>query len=370
MVRQKTRPILTVVIPTYKERENILLLCPALSGELAAISHEILILDDDSQDGTIEAVARLRKAKHRVRLIVRKRNHGLSAAVIEGLKQAEGEYCCVMDADLSHPPTAILPMLRKLQSGAAEFCLGSRYIAGGRVDQRWTLKRRVLSYVATLLSLPLVRVKDPMSGFFMVRRRSIPQWYRLSPLGYKIALEIMVKGHLQSIYEEPIYFKERLHGASKMNIRVQFLFLRHLRRLYKYKFSVLAELVLFSMVGASGFLIDVTFYYVLQWGVGIDDIVARGFSFWVAASWNWYLNRVITFSDAFKSRKKAQWLLFVLVSLFGFSINWGIYVLLTLNVDFFAAYKFLALVLGVLAGLGTNFMFSRLFIFRVLDDEV
>ena len=363
------RPLLSVIIPTYKECENIENLCSALTQELAQVEYEILIIDDDSQDGIRDLVSQLHRRDKRIRLIVRKRKRSLSAAVIDGLKQARGRYCCVMDADLSHPPSAILPMLRKLESADADFCLGSRYIAGAHIDRRWTLRRRWISLFATLLSLSLVQVKDPMSGFFVVERERLPPWHKLWPLGYKIALEIMVKGDFPRIYEHPIHFGERLHGVSKMNVRVQFLFLQHLRRLYKYKFPVFAEFILFSMVGASGFAIDVLCYYGLQWLMNMGHIPARALSFWVAASWNWYLNRVVTFSEAFKSHKLRQWLSFVFVSLVGFCINWGIYALLTLTVDFFATYKFAALVLGVLAGLGTNFMFSRLFIFRVLEKE-
>ena len=362
--------LVSIILPTYKESKNIEPLCKAIAAEFKSQKYEILIMDDDSKDGTDLIVRKLRRKKLPVSLINRKdKKRGLSPAVIDGLEISQGKYCCVMDADLSHPVSAIRPMLNKLKNGKADLSLGSRYVAGGTIDMEWTVRRRFLSFIATLLALPLGGVKDPMSGFFVLAKKDIPYRDMLSPLGYKIALELIVKGGFSKIYEHPIHFRERRFGKSKMDVSQQFYYLRHLRRLYSYKFPVLSEFVQFGMVGASGFIVDVFIYYVLQYVFLMEHIIARAFSFWISASWNWFWNRTITFSEHFKSNPIKQWISFLAVSLFGFTMNWGAYYLLTTEVEFFDEYRILALMIGVIAGLGFNFMFSRIFIFRHIRNE-
>lgn len=363
--------LLSILVPTYREAENIKLLCESIAQELQQVPHanyEILIMDDDSQDGSEQVVQQLQKSsthKIPVSIINRKgKKKSLSAAVIDGFAISKGEFCCVMDADLSHPPSAILPMVQSLQNNNGDFCLGSRYTEGGSIDIEWTLSRRVISLVATLLAMPLCRIKDPMSGFFAIARKDLPPLNTLSPVGYKIALELMVKGNLKKIIEYPIHFSQRIHGDSKMDVRQQFFYLRHLRRLYQYKFPVASEFVQFGMVGGSGFIVDVSIYYLLQYAADLQHTTARALSFWAGASWNWYWNRKVTFSEYFKSHPLRQWASFVLVCVFGFTINWGCYYMLTEYVDFFSIYKIFALMAGVIAGMGFNFMFSRAFIFR------
>ncbi len=362
--------LISIIIPTYKEAPNLTPLCTSIAEEFNSIKYEILIMDDDSQDGSDKVVAELQKQEIPVSIINRKgHKRGLSAAVIDGLRIAKGDYCAVMDADLSHPVSSIKPMLDKLQQGEVDFCLGSRYVDGASIDIQWTLKRRVISMVATLLAVPLSKIKDPMSGFFLLASKNVPPINKLSPLGYKIALELIVKGGFDKIYEHPIHFSERLHGNSKMNVRQQFYYLRHLRRLYQYKYPTMSEFLQFGMVGGSGFVVDVTFYYMFQSLFGMSHLAARAASFWLGASWNWYWNRTVTFSEYFKAHPVKQWLSFVFVSIFGFVINWGLYSLLTINVAFFDEYRILALLLGVLGGMGFNFMFSRIFIFRHIEED-
>jgi len=159
--------------------------------EREALCYEILIMDDNSQDGSIEKAQELSQT-FPIRLINRTENRGLSPAVIDGFDEAKGDYIVVMDADLSHPASAIPKMIAQLKSGESDFVLGSRYVEGGSIDDSWTLWRYINSVVATLPALPLTKVKDPMSGFFAVRKADIPPARELSPIGYKIALEVMV----------------------------------------------------------------------------------------------------------------------------------------------------------------------------------
>ena len=361
---------ISVILPTYKEAENLSSLCQELATALAGYSYEVLVMDDRSPDATGQVVAELQRSGLPVELHLREHDPGLSPAVIDGLARARGEYLVVMDADLSHPPDKIPPMIARLASGEADFCLGSRYVPGGSLYAGWDWRRRLNSWLATVPARLLVAVRDPMSGFFALRRSQLPALHRLSPLGYKIALELMVKGgyRRERIHEVPINFRKRNAGESKLTARVQFYYLRHLRRLYTYRYPLLSELLQFMGVGGSGFVVDLCCYLLLQL-VGFSHLGARALSFWFAGSWNWFWNRTLTFSEYEKKQRIKQWLAFLGGSLVGFAINFGSYATLTDNVDFFAQYKILALALGVALGMGFNFMFSRFFVFSKLQQD-
>ncbi len=213
--------------PPDAEREAS---APSLAQRLATL--ELVLVDDDSQDGTVELVERL--ARPWVKLLVRSRDRGLSQAVLAGIAQSEGEIVVVMDADLSHPPEVIPDMLRAIDRGA-DFVLGSRYVEGGETDDSWGLFRWLNSRLATLLARPLTQVSDPMSGFFAMPRAALDKAEDPSPLGYKIGLELLVRCRCEKVVELPIHFANRLHGESKLTVRQQLLYLRHLTRLYRFK---------------------------------------------------------------------------------------------------------------------------------------
>ncbi|HHT00768.1 MAG TPA: glycosyltransferase family 2 protein, partial [Thiomicrospira sp.] len=296
--------MISIIVPTYQEVENLEPLSQMIQSALSGTgetSYEIIIMDDDSQDGSIEKVAELAD-KHPIRIVTRTENRGLSPAVIDGFGEAKGDFVVVMDADLSHPASAIPVMIKQLRNGESDFVLGSRYVEGGSIDNSWTLWRYINSVVATIPALPITSVKDPMSGFFAIRKADIPNVYNLSPIGYKIALEVMVKGHFPVVSEVPIHFVDRVHGESKLTLTEQLKYLRHLRRLYQYKFQTKAEFFQFALVGGSGFIVDLAVYLVLQM-FGASHTVARAISFWPAVTWNWMLNRTITFSHREKTKK-------------------------------------------------------------------
>jgi len=213
--------------------------------------------------------------------------------VLHGFDVARFDRLVVMDADLSHPPERIADLLEALD-GDHDLAIGSRYVQTGSVDREWGLWRVLNSRVATWLALPLVDCSDPMSGFFSINRSALPERATLRPIGYKIALELMVRGRLR-VREVPIAFRDRKLGASKMGSRQQIEFLRHLYRLYVCRYGDRAHFLGFAAVGASGFIIDVATYLGLQW-VGVEHRLARFLSFWPAVTWNWLLNRKLTFS--------------------------------------------------------------------------
>jgi len=231
--------VISIIVPTYEEAENLPLLVRAVEDALRGMgeAHEVLFVDDDSRDGTEEVCAELAKA-HPVRVLVRKGKRGLATAVIEGIEASSGEIIVVMDADLSHPASAIPTMVERLKRGESDFVIGSRYIEGGSTHGGWTPFRKLNSRLPVILAKPLCPLEDPMSGFLALRRADMPDTARLSPVGYKIALEIFVKGDFKKPVEIPIHFGERQLGQSKLSFKEQLNFLRHLGRLYAYKLGL------------------------------------------------------------------------------------------------------------------------------------
>jgi dolichol-phosphate mannosyltransferase len=230
-------PYLSIIVPTLNEAPNL----PELSRRIhAAVSpitdYELLIIDDNSKDNTKEVCATLAQ-QYPLTLHTRTTpKDGLSGAVLHGFALARGQTLLVIDADLQHPPESIPALLAALNSGA-EFALGSRYIAGGGIESSWSAFRRLNSTIATLLARPFSgRVTDPMSGFFALRRETFNRATHLSPLGYKIALELICKCRVNKVTEVPIHFGLRHAGQSKLTLKQQFKYLEHLSRLYDFTF--------------------------------------------------------------------------------------------------------------------------------------
>jgi dolichol-phosphate mannosyltransferase len=227
----------SIVVPTFREVEAL----PELIDRIAQVRaengsiEELIVVDDDSRDGT-EALLAARPEPW-LKLIVRKQDRGLSQAVLAGLRAARGDLLVVMDADLSHPPEVITKMQQAILAGA-EFVVGSRYVPGGTTADDWGLFRFLNSQIATLLARPLTDITDPMSGFFALRRPVFERAHEPNPLGYKIGLELLVRCGCQDVREVPIHFANRTRGESKLTLKQQMLFIRHLARLYRFKLGV------------------------------------------------------------------------------------------------------------------------------------
>ncbi len=359
---------LSIIVPTFREAANVAPLAEGIRTALSAsgIEWELLLVDDDSDDGSEEVVAELAR-RLPVRMVVRRdAPRDLSLAVIEGMRLARFDNLVVMDADLSHPPERIAELLAALDSGC-DMVLGSRYAPGGAVDESWSFYRVLNSRLATWMARPLVQCADPMSGFFATRRSALPELLTLRPMGYKIALELIVRGGLR-VREVPIDFRDRSAGASKMNWRQQLRFLRHLSRLYNYRFGTLARVPLFGAVGASGLAVDLACYLGLQWA-GVEHRLARFLSFWPAVSWNWALNRGFTFSERARQPHLGQWARFTASSLVGLGANVGGYALLTSYVDVFERHRLAAFFLGVGLGALVNFVVADLYVYQKRPDS-
>jgi len=233
-----TSPSVSIVVPTFREAENIADLVNQVKAVAALhpLDIELIIVDDASDDGTADIVAGLGE-RHWIRLIRRTGQRSLSRSVVDGLRAARGRYLVVMDADLSHPPAAIPRLVRAIRNGHSDFVIGSRFVEGSAIDGRWSRFRRFNSLAARVLARPLVAVADSTSGFFALPRERFESASALDPVGYKIGLELMVKCGCRSIAEVPIRFCDRLHGATKMGWRQQIEYLEHLRRLATYRWK-------------------------------------------------------------------------------------------------------------------------------------
>jgi dolichol-phosphate mannosyltransferase len=239
----------SIIVPALNEADNLRALAERIDAALAGRAYELIIVDDNSRDATSQICEELSE-RFPIRLIVRPLpKDGLSGAVLEGLAVATGEFIVVMDADLQHPPEKIPELLSLLESDDADFVIGSRYVEGGSIERGWTPYRALNSKLATLLARPFAgRVRDPMSGFFAMRRRDYASATRLTPLGYKIALELLCKSRVRRVREVPIHFGKRLAGESKLNVKEQFRYLEHLSRLYDFSFPRLVPVLKFLIV--------------------------------------------------------------------------------------------------------------------------
>jgi dolichol-phosphate mannosyltransferase len=303
---------LSLVIPTYNEADNVPKLIIALEALLTPVlgaAYELIVVDDDSPDGTASVVAKLLPDHPRLRLMHRRGERGLSTAVVRGWQVARGEILGVMDADLQHPIEPNLALLGEIDRGA-DLAVASRHVAGGGVSD-WSSSRRLLSRGAQLLGLlilpgVLARLSDPMSGYFMLRREVL-EGIELKPLGYKILLEVVARGRVRWIGETGYVFNERRAGESKVTSRLYFEYLWHLARL-RWETLPQSRLFRFCVVGSSGVVVDMGLLYLLSdprmLGLGLtrSKILAAE----SAIVTNFLLNDAWTFGDLAKRAPGAK----------------------------------------------------------------
>ncbi|MEY3330129.1 MAG: hypothetical protein RLZZ115_3014 [Cyanobacteriota bacterium] len=255
---------LSLIIPTYKESENVRPIVQQLTQLLdGAIpnEYELIIVDDDSPDLTWKFAAELIPEFLQLRVMRRQEERGLSTAVIRGWQVARGEILGVIDADLQHPPESLLQLLSEIERGA-DLAVGSRHVEGGGVSD-WSVIRRFLSRGAQVLGLIILpgvigRVSDPMSGYFMVRREAIAG-RTLDPIGYKILIEVLCRGQIRWVGEVGYVFQERLEGESKVTWKQYIEYLQHLVKLRLARWPI-TRFLRFGVVGFSGVFVDMAVF--------------------------------------------------------------------------------------------------------------
>jgi dolichol-phosphate mannosyltransferase len=357
-------PRLSVVVPTFNERDNVTTLLRRLETALAGVAWEVIFVDDNSPDGTWEVVRDLARRDPRVRCIRRIGRRGLSGACIEGMLASSAPCTAVIDADLQHDETRLPEMLALLQDGAADLVVGSRYVEGGSADS-FNRQRAGASALATEVAQRVLRVKiaDPMSGFFMIRRDRFEQLApQLSTQGFKILLDIVAtaRGDLR-IVEIPYSFGARLHGESKLDSMVALDFLGLvLAKLTRDVVSL--RFLLFATVGSIGIFVHFAALFVALETFDVPFPEAQACGALLAMTSNFVLNNFLTYRD---QRLKGfailrGLLLFYLVCGVGLAANVGVA---------FSVYDqepiwWLAGAAGALMGVVWNYAMSGLFVWR------
>ena len=292
-------PELSVVIPTFKERGNIGPLVERLAAALAGHSWEAIFVDDDSPDGTADAIKAIAAEDIRVRCLRRVSRRGLAGACIEGVLSSAAPYVAVMDADLQHDETLLPRMIAILKAGESDMVVGSRYVEGGSSDV-FSRRRGAISRFATALARRItgVALNDPMSGFFMMRREHFDPLARsLSTQGFKILLDIVIsaKGTLR-IVEQPYAFAPRHHGESKLDAQVGLDFLGLL--LAKLTGGVVTPRFLsFALVGTLGLGVHLATLKTALSAFGLAFPEAQAAATMVAMTGNFILNNQLTYRD-------------------------------------------------------------------------
>jgi len=355
---------LSVVVPTFNERDNVTTLFRRLESALAGTAFEVIFVDDNSPDDTWQVVRALAREDGRVRCIRRIGRRGLSGACIEGILASSAPFAAVIDADLQHDETQLAKMLALLQGGEFDLVVGSRYIEGGSAES-FNRQRAGASALATEVARRLLRVKiaDPMSGFFMIGRDRFEELApQLSTQGFKILLDVVATAHGSlRVKEVPYTFGSRLHGESKLDSMVALDFLGLV--LAKLTNDIVSlRFLLFATVGLIGLVVHFVALYTALEAFDLPFPEAQACGALSAMTSNFILNNFLTYRD---QRLKGfailrGLLLFYLVCSVGLFANVGVA---------FSVYDqqpiwWLAGAAGALMGVVWNYAMSGLFVWR------
>ncbi len=296
-----THPELTIVVPTYNERENIRPLVKLLDTAISDLDWEVVFVDDDSPDGTADEVRSLAQERFEVRIIHRVGRRGLAGSCIEGIQSSTASIVAVMDGDLQHDETKLADMFALFKENPAlDLVIGSRKVEGGSSDGGLSAVRQWGSNIATELARKLLRIKvsDPMSGFFMVKRESFnSQVLNLQQQGFKILADLLsaTKGSW-NVREVGYEFRDRQFGQSKMDAAVTLEFLGLLAvRLTGGLVSI--RFVLFMLVGFSGLFVHLTFLWAMLRLFQDQFAFSQTVAVAVAMTTNFTLNNILTYKD-------------------------------------------------------------------------
>lgn len=290
---------LAVVVPTFDERENILELLRRLDAVLAGIEYEVIVVDDDSADGTAAAVQEVARTNPRVRALRRVGRRGLSSACIEGMMATAALYVAIIDADLQHDERLLTRMFAKLKADGLDLVVASRHQEGGssRGLPPW---RQRLSDAGKRLSRFASRadVSDPMSGFFVADRRFIDEVVRsLSGRGFKILLDLLASSKRPvRVAELPYHFRPRLHGESKLDVLVGIEYL-HLLADKLFGDLVPPRFVLFALVGGSGVVLHLIVLWAMLELAGLNFAASQIIATVLVMTSNFFLNNIVTWRD-------------------------------------------------------------------------
>ena len=355
---------LSIIVPTFNERENVPRLIHAVEQALPSLRWEIVFVDDDSPDETASIVRSIAMRDPRIRILHRYGRRGLSTACVEGIMATASPYVAIMDGDLQHDEKILGEMFRRLTEGETDLVVASRYVEGGGLGD-WSVRRKAMSRLATAMANRLTRtsISDPMSGFMMMTReaflRSLP---RLSSIGFKILLDIAASAPVPlRVAEVPYTFRTRQFGQSKLDSLALWEYLQLLLDKIFGRFIPI-RLLSFAIVGGFGVLVHFLVLTALYVGVGTSFAASQTAATVVAISNNFFLNNLLTYHDQ-RLRGRALiwgWISFNLVSAVGAAANVGVADWLFERRSYW--------VLSALAGIGVsvvwNYTMSAIFTWR------
>ncbi len=374
----------SLVIPTYLEAGNINKIVRTLTSlldESIPGDYELIIVDDNSPDGTWETALSMTSEFPQLQVMRRENERGLSSAVIRGWQNSRGRILGVIDGDLQHPPHILLQLLNAIES-ASDLAVASRHVEGGGVS-RWSFLRRLLSRGAQLLGLIILprvtgRVSDPMSGYFMVRRSCIEDT-TFNPIGYKILLEVLGRGKIDEIAEVGYVFCERQDGESKVSWKHYLDYIRHLLRLRFSSEKVeqlsqqsgfpIGKFIRFGLVGLSGVFVDMTILYLLSDSNTLalpltrSKIIAGEIAIFNNFLWNdaWTFADVAMQQKGLKQRLK-RFFKFNIICLAGLAIN---VLVLNLVFNFVISNRYIANLIAIAIATVWNFWVNLKLSWRV-----
>lgn len=321
-------PELSVIVPTYNERDNVEELTKRLDACLSGVRWEVIFVDDDSPDGTAGKVRELAQADARVRLVHRINRRGLSSACVEGMLASSAPYLAVMDGDLQHDESILEDMLAALKNEDFDVVVGSRYVEGGSTGE-WASERELISRFATRLSRLIIKIEldDPMSGYFALKREVLHEAAgHLSGLGFKILLDLVASARRAlRVKELPYTFRSRLRGESKLDISVAWEYLMMIldKSLGSY---VPVRFVPFAFIGGIGVFVHMAVLWVLFRLLELSFITGQTTATLVAMTTNFLMNNALTYRDRrLRGRSLLRgWFSFTLACSVGAVANVGI----------------------------------------------
>lgn len=290
---------LSIIVPTFNERDNVVALLDRLHAALAGVVFEVVFVDDDSPDGTADVIRQLARHAPRVRVIQRIGRRGLASAGLEGMLSSSAPYMAMMDADLQHDESALPIMLQKIRTGSYDLVVGSRNIEGGGMGA-FARERVALSQLGRRISKLISRheLSDPMSGYFMLTREFFDQvMRRTTGVGFKILLDLVASSpHPIRIAEVPYIFRTRQHGKSKLdiNVAVEYLYLVSDKLVGAW---LPIRFVVFCLVGLAGVAVHLGVLWLLYRRLGLSFSAALTVAIIVAMVGNFALNNVLTYRD-------------------------------------------------------------------------
>ncbi len=343
------------MVPTYNEAGNVPVLLERLRDALAGRDFEVVLVDDSSPDGTAQVAERTAESLG-VRIVVIRRpgRQGLSSAIMHGIMHSRGDVVVVMDADLQHPPEKV-PELVEAVLGGADIAIASRYVPGGKVEG-WPLYRRLVSRGAVILARLLVDgarpVRDPVSGFFALRK-DVVRGVDIRPSGsFKVLLDILAKGRYRQVVEVPYEFGHRYRGRSKLGLGTVLGFALQVLRLSGWR------PLKFALVGSTGVAVALAMLYLFVDLLGVQPLLGGLIAVETSILNNYLLNRYWTFRSAVSLVE--GYLKYHAAVALGAATNYAVYSsLVILGLSIYISY-----IVGVACGYLANYLASEVFVFR------